>query len=274
MPCIVVLYQEAVLNHLFKILFSGVLFLLLSACAIEGQPKAPPDPVDPYQDFNQAVFNFNNGFYTTFAEPINTAYTTVLPGFVQTGISNAYQNIGTVPDMANDVLQWNWRYFIKDTLRLVLNTTLGFFGTIDVAGNAGIPSHEQGFSYTLAKWGYVNSSYLVLPILGPNTVSSAISLVPDYFMSPMTYVHSGNWQYGLWAVYALQENAQAMPKYQFIQETAIDPYAAMRDAYLQNRAFVIAQIKNDGVMPNSTVDSGPESGVEMSPAFAGMMSGS
>lgn len=248
--------------------------MLLSACAIEGQLKAPPDPADPYQNFNQAVFNFNNGFYTTFAEPVNTAYTTILPTFVQTGISNAYQNLSTVPDMANDLLQWNWRYFIKDTLRLILNSTLGFFGTIDVAGNAGIPSHEQGFGYTLAKWGYVNSSYIVLPILGPNTVGSTISLLPDYFMSPMTYVNSGNWQYGLWTMYALQENAQAMPKYQFIQETAIDPYAAMRDAYLQNRAFVIEQINNDGVILNSTADSGPESGVGMSPALAGMMSGS
>ncbi len=248
--------------------------LCLNGCATSTTDKAPTNPDDPYQNFNQSIFNFNNGFYNYVGIPVNSVYTTVLPTFARTGISNAYQNIGTAPNMANDVLQWNWRYFFKDTLRFVLNTTLGFFGTIDVAGNAGIPSHEQGFTYTLAKWGYVNSSYIVLPILGPSTVSGTVSLVPDYFMSPMTYVNSGNWEWGLWGGYALEENAQAMPKYQFIQETAIDPYGAMRDAYLQNRAFIIEQINNDGVTPNSTADDGPESGVGMSPIFATMMANS
>ena len=242
--------------------------LALSGCA--SNPSRPADPNDPYQSYNQAMFSFNDGFYTYVGQPINDAYTFILPSFVRTGIDNFYQNISTVPDMANDLLQWNWRYLGKDTARLIINTTLGLFGLIDIAGYAGIPAHDQDFTYTLAKWGWVNSSYFVLPILGPSTISGTLSLAPDYFMSPMAYVQTGVWRWAIWGTYALKVNSEAMPQYQILKSTAVDPYAAMRDAYLQNRQFVIQQIKNDGVMPPTpAVDVSPavEQG-QMSPALA------
>jgi phospholipid-binding lipoprotein MlaA len=242
--------------------------LVLSGCASSG--SRPSDPNDPYQGYNQAMFSFNNGFYTYVGQPINDVYTFVLPSFARTGIDNFYENISTVPDMANDILQWNWRYFAKDTARLVINTTLGLFGLIDIAGYAGIPAHDQNFSYTLAKWGWTDSNYFILPILGPNTVSSSISLVPDYFMSPMAYVQTGAWRWAIWGTYALKVNAEAMPQYKILQQTAVDPYVAMRDAYLQNRQFVIEQIKNDGVVPEATpsdISPAVQEG-QMSPALA------
>ena len=233
------------MQFLKKRLPLAVMILTLSGCASSG--SKPTDPNDPYQSYNEAMFSFNDGFYTYVGRPVNDAYTFILPSFARTGVSNFYQNIGTVPDMANDLLQWNWRYFGKDTARLIINTTLGLFGLIDIAGYSGIPAHDQDFTYTLAKWGWVNSNYFVLPILGPSTISGTISLVPDYFMSPMAYVQTGFWRWAIWGTYALNVNYKAMPQYKILQETAVDPYVAMRDAYMQNRQFVISQIQNDGV---------------------------
>lgn len=209
------------------------------------QPTAPVPKNDPYEHYNQSMFKFNDRVYTYVASPLNTVYTHITPAFARTGVKNAFRNVGTVPDMANDVLQWNWRYFAKDTARLVLNTTLGFFGLIDIAGRSGINPHQQGFTYTLAKWGYANSNYIILPIIGPNTVSGTLSFVPDYFMNPTSYVNN-DYQWPIRGAYILNTNASAVPQYKFLKENSIDPYSAMRDAYLQNRSFVIEQIKTDG----------------------------
>ncbi|MCX7123754.1 MAG: VacJ family lipoprotein [Gammaproteobacteria bacterium] len=248
----------------------AILLLTLSGCASTG--SKPSDPNDPYQTYNQAMFSFNDGFYTYVGQPVNEAYTFILPSFARTGIDNFYQNLGTIPDMGDDLLQWNWRYFGKDTARLIINTTLGLLGLIDIAGYAGIPAHDQGFTYTLAKWGWTDSSYFVLPLLGPSTVSGTISLVPDYLMSPMTYVQTGAWRWAIWGTYGLKVNSEAMPQYKILKQTAVDPYVAMRDAYLQNRQFVIQQIKNDGLTPEvdtSNVSPGVISG-QMSPALASL----
>ncbi len=242
--------------------------LLLQGCATTG-PGA--DPSDPYIGYNQSVFKFNNGFYDYVATPINTVYITATPEFVRTGVGNALNNLGTVPDMMNDALQWNWRYFVKDTVRLVLNTTLGLFGLIDVAGAAGIPAHEQGFSYTLAKWGYVNSSYFMLPFFGPGTVSSALSLPVNYLMSPLTYINGGDWKYPLWGLEGVQTMYQQLPAYNTINATALNPYIAVRNAFLQNRAFVLQQIENDGVVPPPAAN---DMNAEVSPVLLEQMANS
>lgn len=233
------------MNRMKKLLPATALSLLLTGCA-----NSPyHDPNDPYESYNRTVFQVNNDFYDYIASPINDAYTTVTPEFFRTGVTNAFSNVSTVPDMLNDVLQWNWRYFVKDTARLVLNTTLGLFGLIDVAGAAGIPEHQQSFSYTLATWGWSNSNYFMIPFLGPSTVSGAVSVIPNYLMSPLTYVHGGAWQYPLWGFDGLQTISNQLPAYNAINEVAIDPYVAIRNAYMQNREYVLAQIKSDGQAP-------------------------
>lgn len=239
----------------------GLLALAIGGCATTGRPA---DPNDPYEGYNRGVYEFNDGFYHYVATPINAIYTTALPQFVRTGVGNAFNNISTVPAMMNDALQWNWRYFVKDTLRLILNTTLGLFGLIDVAGESGIPAHEQGFSYTLAQWGWTNSNYFMLPFFGPGTVSSAFSLPVNYFMSPLTYIpEKASVSWTLWGLESVQTISEQLPSYNAINDSAVDPYIAIRNAYLQNRAYVIQQIKTDGVISD---DSDSDS-TQMSPAL-------
>lgn len=226
--------------------------LLLTGCATTTYPS---EAIDPYQNYNRAVYNFNDGFYRYVATPVNTVYTTALPQFARTGITNFFDNAATVPAILNDALQWNWRYFAKDTTRFVLNTTLGLFGLIDVAGEAGIEGHEQGFSYTLAKWGWSNSNYFILPFLGPGTVSTAVSLPVNYFTSPLTYMPSSSaTSWALWGTNSVQTISNQLPSYNTVNATAVDPYVAIRNAYLQNRAYIIQQIDYDGVTPAATGD--------------------
>lgn len=247
-----------------------IVALILSCgflCACASNPaQYPPDPQDPYQTYNRAMFKFNNVFYQAVAMPVNTIYTTATPEFARDGVRNFYRNLGLLPGLMNDALQWNWRYFVKDATRLVLNTTLGLFGLFDVAGNAGIPWHPQGFGYTLAKWGgpetINNPGYFVLPILGASTISDTLGLAVDIYTYPVTYVSPVWVQNTMIATYTLQENADDMPQYEAITSTALDPYVAVREAYLQNRAYNIQQIIYDGNVPDnlqnqSSIPSGP-----------------
>lgn len=222
-----------------------------------------PDPQDPYQGYNRAIFEFNDVFYQAVNEPVNAIYTTVTPQFLRDGIRNIFRNIALVPGLLNDALQWNWRYFAKDATRLALNTTVGIGGFFDVAGNAGIPWHPQGFGYTLAKWGGPDAisqpAYFVLPILGASTIGDSVGLALDAVASPITYISSPVLQNSMIAAYTLQENSDAIPQYEAITSTALDPYVAIREAYLQNRAYNIEQIKYDGNVPASVQQAQSES---------------
>jgi phospholipid-binding lipoprotein MlaA len=233
----------------------------LSTVSMSHAEDYTPDPQDPYQGYNRAIFEFNDVFYQAVNMPVNAIYTMVTPQFARDGVRNIFRNIALVPGLLNDALQWNWRYFAKDAARLALNTTVGIGGFFDVAGNVGIPWHPQGFGYTLAKWGGPDAisqpAYFVLPILGSSTIGDSVGLALDAVASPITYTSPSWLQTSMVVAYTLQENNDGIPQYQAITSTALDPYVAMREAYLQNRAYNIEQIKYDGNVPSSAQDTSP-----------------
>ena len=214
--------------------------LLLSGCATQQNP-------DPLEGYNRVAFQFNMDFNKTFVEPAVSGYKYVVPSEARTGVRNFFNNIFTVPDIANDVLQLNWRYTLRDVGRLVLNTTLGLFGVIDVASKVRLEPHTQSFGLMLARWGiWPDSPYFIIPVLGPSTLRDTLSLVPDYFMNPVSYVRPTWHQYPIAGLYMLQLATDTLPKLDSITQDAIDPYIAMRNAYLQNRKLILQRIMNDG----------------------------
>jgi len=216
---------------------------LLSGC-VSVNP-ATKIPQDPYESYNRGMFQFNEDFYGAFVEPVTKVYDKT-PASTRSGVRNFFNNIYTVGDIGNDLLQANFRYAGRDTARLFINTFIGFFGFHDVASQMGIQPHQQSFGMTLAKWGMVNSSYFIVPILGPSTVTGAVGMVPDYFMSPVTHIDSTTTQYGMKGLSMIQTASDSLPKQKFIMSMALDPYVAIRNAYLQNRQYVIQQIQTDG----------------------------
>jgi phospholipid-binding lipoprotein MlaA len=222
---------------------------LLTGCASVN--PATKIPQDPYEFYNRAMFQFNTDFNNTFLKPVVNVYDKT-PNSARSGVRNFFSNIGTVTDVGNDLLQANFRYAGRDTARICINTVLGFFGFMDVASKMGIQPHQQSFGLTLAKWGVVNSPYLILPILGPTTVTGAVGMVPDYFMSPISYVSPTTTQYGVRSLSAVQTASDSLPKQRFIMSMALDPYVAIRNAYMQNREYVLKQIQSDGLNANQS----------------------
>ena len=204
---------------------------------------------DPLEGLNRGIYKFNDVADRYAIKPVAKAYKAVAPSPVRTGISNFFSNLGTLTTVVNDVLQLKFAQAFSDAGRFVINTTFGVAGLIDVAGMDNIPKHQEDFGQTLGYWGMGSGAYLVLPILGPSTVRDASGLVIDTVTSdPIQYLHNIG-QIRTYnqvrAVQLLDKRTQLLDATDLVDNASIDPYAFMRDAYLQRRASLI----QDGLVP-------------------------
>ncbi len=199
--------------------------LLLVGCATTGNPE------DPYEDFNRAMYSFNQGMDDYVAEPVTTAYQWVAPEFFQTGVSNFFDNLQGLNTAVNSFLQGKWSNGANATGRIAVNSVLGLGGLFDVATPMGLTANTEDFDQTLGVWGVGSGNYLVLPLLGPTTTRGIPGTVVDTALNPATYVGG----IPLQAMQVLNTRSQASGALQFINEAALDPYIFTREAFLQWR---------------------------------------
>src|SRR3990167_802418 len=204
-------------------------------------PDEPPVMVsDPFERFNRAMFSFNEAADKVVLKPVATLYSNIIPKPLQKGVHNFFVNIRTVTTIANDLLQFNFYQATNDIWRFGLNTTVGLGGLVDVASCVRLKPYENDFGLTLAKWGYKNSNYLVVPFWGPNTFRDAIDLPVDYFaFSVYPYIHPRSTRYAVYGVGVVARRVQVLKFQGLLDEAALDKYVFFRNAYMQQRAYEI-----------------------------------
>jgi phospholipid-binding lipoprotein MlaA len=219
------------------LLVSALFITVLSGCA--SLPKnTQHDPRDPFERYNRAVFSFNRGLDRTVARPIAVGYTKITPRPVRLGISNFLANLSYPVVMVNDLLQVKVVHFGRDTARFVVNTTVGLGGLFDPATRWGLEANNEDLGQTLGSWGVPPGAYLMLPILGSATVRDGIGDVGDNFLEPRTYISDSDLQLGLTGLDLLDTRAGLLDTDAALNE-AFDPYAFVRNAYLQRREYLI-----------------------------------
>lgn len=217
--------------------------LLLASCASKGT-----NPDDPYESLNRKTYQFNEAFDASFLKPLAKVYRSVLPAPIRSGVNNAYNNVNMLPTVANDLLQADWNYAIKDTWRFIINSTLGIAGIFDAADRCSLPPHSNDLGITLAKWGDKKSPYFVIPLLGPSTFRDGMGLMFDYALfTPYPYL-SATLNYSLLGVRYVDLRSQMLNTEKFMDD-ALDKYTFMRDAYLQHRQYLIT-----GEQPTKDID--------------------
>ncbi len=230
--------------------------LFLSSCIHTGT-----NPDDPYEALNRRVHNFNMAFDATILKPPAKFYKAVVPAPVRASVNNFYSNINMIPTVANDLLQVDFSYALKDTWRFFINSTFGIGGLFDVANNFGLPSHSNDLGLTLAKWGHKKSAYLVIPFLGPSTIRDGAGMLGDYFLTPYPYITFDNHiiLYSLLSLRYIDLRAQYLDNERVLEE-ALDKYTFLRDAYLQNRNYRITGelVANDSDTDELYVDGDDE----------------
>lgn len=207
--------------------------LAVATAALTGCVKHP-DPSDPLEGYNRAMFAINQDIDHLAIKPITKVYSTITPPPLQRGITNAFENILELTRMPNDLLQGHFKYIAIDFWRLFINSTMGIGGLFDVATPLGLPKHKASFGLTLAKWrGGKSAPYFVIPIIGPSTIQAAIGLGVDVLTTPFPYISNGYVGWGTAALGVINYRAQVLAADKMI-ETSFDPYIFVRDAYLQN----------------------------------------
>jgi phospholipid-binding lipoprotein MlaA len=202
---------------------------------------------DPLERFNRIMFTFNDNLDFYIIKPVAELYNAVVPKPLNQGIHNFFNNLGEIPTIANDLLQLNLYQMTKDVCRLGINTTMGIGGLFDIATRMHLSYFQNDFGLTLARWGYKDSSYLVLPVLGSNTIRDGIGIPVDYFeFSVYPYVRPQSARYQVLGLFMVDHRANLLQFEPILEEAAIDRYIFMRNAYMQHRAFQIEQVKHLG----------------------------
>ena len=135
---------------------------------------------DPLESMNRRIYHFNYRFDQWVFLPVVDGYRYITPGFVRSGVSNFFSNLGDVPNLLNSLLQFKGKRSMEITARLLLNTTIGVAGLWDPATKMGLPYQSEDFGQTLGFYGVPDGPFLMLPILGPSNLRDTSGLVVDY----------------------------------------------------------------------------------------------
>jgi len=233
------------ISILSGLLLTAAISVSSLASAVESdtttQPAAAnsaPIEQDPWESFNRSIYAFNDFVDIWFLRPVASGYRTVTPDFVDRSVSNVFRNIGDVLSLANTILQLKHERAAETTTRIIFNTIFGLGGIFDVATKWGIPRQREDFGQTLVYWGAPEGNYLMLPLLGPATVTDALGYIPDGFINPVNRLESPELFYAS-GVEIVDQRADLIPGENLIVG---DKYVFIRNAYLQQRRHVI----NDG----------------------------
>jgi phospholipid-binding lipoprotein MlaA len=217
--------------------------LALSACSAPSPESLAQN--DPWEKTNRDVFDFDIRVDHAVARPLAKGYRAVLPEPVRDGIHNAITNLNSPVVLANDVLQGDGDKAVNTAGRIVINSTVGLGGLIDVASKIGIPGHDNDFGITLGKNGIAEGSYLVLPFAGPLPPRDLLGTAVDNAFDPLTYVRfhgKDTWMVVRFGIGILDARAANLDAVETIERSSIDFYATTRNLYRQSRNAKI----NDG----------------------------
>jgi len=144
---------------------------------IEGTTTASSDIWDPWEGFNRSMYRFNYRFDKYVFLPAVTGYQAITPDFMEKGIRNFFRNIQDITTLINSILQLSPEKTANTATRLVINSTIGLLGFIDVAHD--VPRSDEDFGQTLGRWHVGTGPFLVLPILGPSSVRDGTGTLVD-----------------------------------------------------------------------------------------------
>ena len=198
---------------------------------------------DPWEPFNEKMCWFNHNVFDRFLlKPIASAWGFVLPDPVQRSIRNALDNLLVVRRLANNLLQLKLQGAGREVMRFTINSTVGIAGFFDVAKyGLGIEQSDEDTGQTLGVYGTGPGPYLVLPFLPPLTVRDGFGLIADTAMNPLNYFIPIGASIGIGGTNVVNERSLNLDRFEQIEQTTVDLYGAVRDAYLQRRAAAIKQ---------------------------------
>ncbi len=224
----------------WRVVALAVVAAALAGCTtIRESRGGPGQRLDPWENWNRKVFNFNEDIDRAVLKPVATVYSDIVPQPVRRGVSNFFSNFADAWSAINNMLQGKFEAGFEDATRVGANTLFGLFGILDVASEMGLDHHYEDFGQTLGRYGIGAGAYVVLPILGPSTVRDAAAQPLDRLASPPAFFEGTKTQIGFTLLQIVNTRAGLLGATRVIDDIALDKYTFVRDAYLQRRRSLV-----------------------------------
>jgi len=219
--------------YLSKLFLIVLVIFQVSGCATQANQ-------DPLENFNRAIYKFNDVADGAIVKPISKGYKNITPTFIVKGVNNFFNNIRDVVTVINELLQGKIEYAANDTGRILVNSTIGLLGFIDVHSMNGGERRKEDFGQTLGYWGVGQGAYLVLPFIGPSTTRDAVGFVTDTLaFDPISYINNVRGRNQVRILQFIDARTELLNASAIMDEASLDPYAFQRDAYLQYREALV-----------------------------------
>jgi phospholipid-binding lipoprotein MlaA len=195
---------------------------------------------DPLEPINRAMFHFNDKLYFWFLKPIAKGYNFVMPEPVRVSVRDFFRNASMPVRFVSSLFQGKLKGAGTELARFGINTTLGLAGFFDVAKSwFNLSAYEEDLGQTLGSYGMGGLIYIVWPFLGPSTVRDTIGMAGDTFLDPFNYINPFYIPLGIHTYDRINRTSLDLKTYEDLVEQSLEPYIAVRDAYIQNRNELI-----------------------------------
>ena len=190
---------------------------------------------DPLRNVNRISHGFNHFADKVALRPLAKGYKKITPNLAQTGVRNFFGNLGDISNSVNNLLQGKIKASLSDLGRILVNTTVGVGGLIDPASAIGLTKHNEDFGQTLRKWGVPQGPYLVLPFLGPTTLTDTLAGPVNTVLNPVRFLYPVDHRNILFGTNAIVRRSELLAAEGVVFG---DEYIFYKEAYLQRREFL------------------------------------
>jgi phospholipid-binding lipoprotein MlaA len=206
---------------------------------------------DPLEPFNRAMYHFNDKLYFWVLKPVAQGYGKVVPEPARVSAKNFFTNLKFPIRFISCLLQADFRCVGTEFGRFTVNTVWGVGGLFDPASSEqlGIPKREADLGQTLGVYGVGQGFYIVWPVLGPSSVRDSIEIAGEYFLYPVSYITPWYDWLAVRSYEVVNATSLQIGDYESLKEAAIDPYVALRDAYVQYRQGMVEAAKGKTAPP-------------------------
>lgn len=189
---------------------------------------------------NRAMHQVNVTLDRTVLGPVARGYGAAVPDPLRQGISNFATNLSQPSYVVNNILQVRLGQATQNTLRFLINSTIGIGGLFDPATALGVPARQTDFGETLHVYGIGEGDFVMLPVLGPSTTRDTVGLLVDIATDPVRLVvplPERRYASGTGVLDTLGTRYDNDETINALLYDSADSYAQLRSLYLQNRRF-------------------------------------
>lgn len=209
-----------------------VLILITTVFFLCAEEENEVVEIDPYENFNRVVFNISDSLDESFLRPTAELYSDYTPLFIKDSVTNFFYNLAEIDTVINQLLQGKPKLAAEDSLRFIINTTIGVGGVFDIATRMGFERHDEDFGQTLGVWGVDSGPYVFVPFVGPSTLRDIFGIPLSWYVSGSFAIEEDKTK----ILFSLLDVIDTRERILAAENLIIgDRYEFVKDAFLQSR---------------------------------------